>query len=176
MSSVTMNCASGGACREGTQKRRKRLRGFTVLELMMSTIVGVIVTAAAVPVVTSTMRMMRLNSATNSLTAAISATRYQAIMNSQIYTLALTAPANTYVVSNLGAGTASRAVPIPSQNVAINGGNGATYTFTFCPNGMVYGAGGACPGPASPALTLSYQSKQVNITVSGVGNVTTTHN
>jgi prepilin-type N-terminal cleavage/methylation domain-containing protein len=176
MSLVTMNCAPGRACREGTKKRPKRLRGFTVLELMVSMAVGVIVTAAAVPLITRAMTMIRLNSVSSSLTAAISATRYQAIMNSQIYTLVLTTPANTYVVTNLGSGKAFRAVPIPSQGVTINGGVNATYTFTFCPNGMVYGAGGACPGPATPALTLLNQSKQVNISVSGVGNVTTTHN
>jgi type II secretory pathway pseudopilin PulG len=171
----------GDAARKGASSRPKGRRnhfaGFTVLELMIAMVVGVIVTAAAVPTVINAMTMINLNSAANDLGAVISGTRYRAIMNSQKYTLALTTPANTYVVTNVSANTAARAVPIPYANVSINGGLNATYTFTFCPNGTVYGAGAACPGTNNPpVLTGTYKGKQFTLTVTGAGNVTKTHN
>ena len=111
----------------------------------------------------------------NGVSAAAGKTRYRAIMNSQIYTLAVSTPANTYVVTNLPTGVADLVVPLPSTLIAINGGGNATYTFTFCPNGTVYGAGGVCPGAnVPPALAFTFKGRQVNINVSSAGNVTTT--
>ena len=104
-------------------------------------------------------------------------------MKNQIYTLVITAPGNTYVVTNVSTSTAGAATPLANgQTVKINGGTGATYTYTFCPNGTVYGAtSGLCPGSsasfsatATPGLQITYGSRQVNIAVSTVGNVTTT--
>lgn len=136
--------------------------------------IGTILTLISIPIFSSAMTTMRLNSMANNVTAAVGKTRYRSLMNSQIYTLTLNTPANTYVVTNVATGVVDPAVPLPSTAVAINGGGKATYTFTFCPNGTVYGAGGVCPGAnATPALTLTYLSRQTNITVSSVGNVTT---
>lgn len=137
--------------------------------------IGLILSLIAVPIFNSAMTSMRLNSTANAVSAAVGKTRYRAIMNSQIYTLALSTPANSYTVTNLRTGVADNAVPLPSNVVAINGGGNGTFTFTFCPNGTVYGAGGACPGAnVTPALTFTYKSRQVNTTVSSAGNVTTT--
>lgn len=152
---------------------RSSSAGVTLIELLAVMAIGTVLSLLAVPVFNSAMTSMRLNAVANNITAAMGKTRYRAIMNSQPYSLTLSTPANTYVVTNLQTNVADNAVPLPSTLVAINGGGNATFTFTFCPNGTVYGAGGACPGAnLTPALSLTYQSRQTNISVSSVGNVT----
>ena len=152
---------------------KRRPAGLTLVELLVVMAIGMILALMAVPVFNSAMTTMRMNSVSNNISAAIGKTRYRAIMNSQIYTLTLTTPANTYVVTNVPTGVADKPVPLPTRLVAINGGGNATYTFTFCPNGTVYGAGGVCPAAnLTPALTLTYQSRQTNMSVTSVGNVT----
>ena len=156
------------------RRRNRHIAGLTLVELLVVMAIGTILTLLAMPVFNSAMTSMRINSVANNLSTAIGKTRYRAIMNSQIYTLTLTTPANTYVVTNLQTGVADKAVPLPTRLVAINGGGNATFTFTFCPNGTAYGAGGACPGVnVTPALTLTYQSRLTSMTISSVGNVTT---
>lgn len=153
-------------------------RGFTIVELLIVVLVGTILTAISVPVIRSAMTDAKISSTVSAISGALSQTRYAAIMNSNVYTLVVTAPANTYTVTNVTTGVANTAVPLPSTVVAINGGAGATYTFTMCPNGTVSGAGGVCPpttNPVPPALSATYNGRQVNINVSTVGNVTTTN-
>lgn len=158
-----------------TPGSKSRYAGLSLVELLVVMAIGTILSLIAIPIFNSAMTSMRLNSVAGNLTAAIGKARYRAIMNSQNYTLSLNTPANTYVVTNVQTGVADNAVPLPSKLVAINGGGNATYTFTFCPNGTVYGSGGACPGAnVTPALALTYQGRQTNISVSSVGNVTTT--
>lgn len=148
--------------------------GFTILELLVVLAIGIVLTAATVPVLGSAMSRMRLNSAVASISTAISKTRYLSIRNSDIYTLAITVPQNTYVVTDVSANVVDRVEPLPNL-VAINGGAAAVYTYTFCPNGTVYGAGGTCVNNANlpPALSATYQNRQTDISVSTVGNVTT---
>lgn len=151
------------------RKAGKGERGFTIPELLVALVVGVVLTAVAMPLYSSAMSTMRMNATVQAITGAASRTRYQAVMTSQTYTLAITAPANTYVVTNTNTGVAAAAVPLPNPIIAINSGAAGTYTFTFSPNGTVTGAGGG----AIPALALTYQGRETDITVSGVGNVTT---
>jgi len=154
--------------------RQHRATGFTVLELLIVIAVGITLTAVAIPIMNTAMNNMHMTSMVDAISTAVSKTRYQSIMTSQPYTLAITAPANTYVVTNVST-TASVSIPLPNNSIAINNGAGATYTFTFCPNGTVWGAGGVCPGVNQPpALSVSSQGRQINVSVSNVGNVTTT--
>lgn len=154
---------------------KKGSPGFSVIELLMVLLAGSIVAAMAVPVYQTAKSGMQVTSTANAIAGAISQTRYLALMNSQIYTLTITAPANTYVAKNISTGVSNSSVPLPNSLVQINGGASATYTFTLCPNGTVFGAGGACPGATTPpAISATYQGRQTNLTVSGVGNVTTT--
>lgn len=151
-------------------------QGFTIIELLIVLVVGAILTALAVPMLTTAMTNMRINSMAAAISGAVSKTRYRAIMASQIYVLDVHTPANTYIAINQNTGQTDRAVPLPSSAIAINGGTNATYEFTLCPNGMVYGAGGSCASAgntAPPALSVTYQGRQINISVSSVGNVTT---
>lgn len=149
--------------------------GFTIAELLIAMAVAAILAAMSVPIVNSTMSRMRMNSAVSAISSAITKARYQSIRNSDIYTLTITVPQNTYVVTDVTANVASAAVPLPNA-VAINGGSSAVFTYTLCPNGTVYGAGGTCTNNtnAPPALTVTYSQLQTNINVSTVGNVSTT--
>ncbi|HWG59562.1 MAG TPA: prepilin-type N-terminal cleavage/methylation domain-containing protein [Candidatus Acidoferrales bacterium] len=157
----------------GWRGRRSRSGGFTLPELVVVLLVGAVLTAIAVPVIGSAIASMRLGSTVSDISGAIAKVRYRAIMTSQPYSLVITAPANTYVVTNLNTNVADRLVPLSGRGVLLNGGVAAAYTFTLCPNGTVYGAGG-CPGVnPTPALSATYEGDQTNITVSTVGNVST---
>lgn len=149
--------------------------GLSLPELLIGMAIAAILTAMSVPVVNSTMARMRMNSAASAISTAISKARYLAIRNSDIYTLAINVPQNTYVVTDVTANVANSAVPLPNT-VAINGGTAAVITYTLCPNGTVYGAGGTCTNNLNspPALVVTYSQLQTNINVSTVGNVTTT--
>lgn len=164
-----------GTHRVASRRRTHRANGFTVLELLLVITVGAILTAVAIPIMGTALNNAHVTSMVDAISGAVAKTRYQSIMTSQPYTLVVTAPANTYVVKNITTGVSSVAIPLPSQTVKINTGTAATYTFTLCPNGTVYGAGGVCPGVAlPPALSISLQGRQVNMAVSSVGNVSTT--
>ena len=150
-------------------------KGFTIVELLVVMAIGIVIAAMSIPITQSALSSMRMNSAVSSISTTISKTRYRAIRNSDIYTLAISTPRNTYVVTDVSANVVDRVEPLPSI-VAINGGGAAVYTYTFCPNGMVYGAGGTCVNNANlpPALSATYKTRLTNINVSTVGNVTTT--
>jgi Tfp pilus assembly protein FimT len=162
-------------------RRTSRQCGFTVPELLITCLVGTVLTAVSIPMFYNALNSMRLSNMVSNLSGTISGTRYQAIMKNQVYTLVITVPANTYVVTNVTTSTAGAATPLANgQTIKLNGGTAATYTYYLCPNGTVYGASGGCPGQtgfasvAPTTLSVSYGSRQVNIAVSTVGNVTTT--
>jgi len=149
-------------------------RGVSTPELLIAMIIGSILTAAAIPAYNAGMTGMRLNATAGAISGAVSGARYRAIMNSQIYTITFTAPGNTYVVKNIATNTSAAPVPLPTPLVAVNGGTAATYVYTLCPNGTVFGAGGTCPNANStPALVLTYKGREIDLSVSGAGNVTT---
>lgn len=153
---------------------QRKSAGLTLLELLIVVAVGATITAIAIPVLGSALQRMHLSSMAASLSSAVLKTRYSAIKNSQVYTMTITTPANTYVVTNVSTGVASPNIGLPPE-VALNGGVANTYTYTFCPNGVVYGVGGVCPGLTLPGLMkATVQNAEVDISISSVGNVTTT--
>jgi prepilin-type N-terminal cleavage/methylation domain-containing protein len=157
---------------------QQRSRGFTMLETAMVILILGVLVAITLPFYNGSRSDSQMNSTVGSISAVLTQTRYAAIMNSQVYTVVFTAPANTYVVTNVATSTSQSAVPLPYTTVLINTGTAATYTFTFCPNGIAYGAvSGLCP-PSTvvtpPVLTLSNLTRKVQLNVSSVGNVTPT--
>jgi hypothetical protein len=138
---------------------------------MVTLAIGLVLTAISIPVFSTAMAGMRINSAVSGFSGALSTARYHAIRDDVSYTLVLTVPANTYVLTS-SAGPTTGPLPLPSY-VLINTGTAATYTYTLCPNGMVYGAGG-CPGAAPTTLSFTYQGREINVAISEVGNVTKT--
>ena len=167
----------GRACRYWAHfsVKQNNSLGFSLTELLVIVLAGATLAAIAIPVMNGAMISMRLHSTVSAMSAAVSSTRYRAIKDSQAYTLTLTTPNNSYVVINMVTGNADSAVPLPNPATAFNAGANATYTFTLCPNGTVYGAGGACPGNSTPpALAATYQGREIDINVSSTGNVTTT--
>lgn len=156
-----------------------KAKGTTVLEVVMVLLIAAVLTAITLPFYNGSRFDSQMNGTVGAISAVVTQTRYAAIMNSQIYTLVITAPANTYVVTNVSTSTAQSAVPLPYTAVLIDAGASATYTYTFCPNGMAYGAvSGLCPPStivAPPVLTLSNTTRKVQLNVSNVGNVTPTN-
>lgn len=157
---------------------QQRSRGFSMLETMMVVLILSVLVAMTLPFYNGSRSDSQMNGTVGAVSAVLTQTRYAAIMNSQIYTVVFTAPANTYVVTNLTTNKAQSAVPLPYTSVLINTGTAATYTFTFCPNGMAYGAvSGVCPPTTivnAPVLTLSNLTRKIQLNVSSVGNVTPT--
>jgi Tfp pilus assembly protein PilV len=153
--------------------------GVSVIEVVTVLVIAMIMTAIAVPVITNAMNNMRMTSMQNAITSTISKTRFLAIMNSQEYTLVITASNNTYKVTNVNLGTTGNTEPLPSTLVTLSGGTGGIFTYTFCPNGMVYGNSATCQiasdsvnNPA-PDITISYLGRQIYINVSNAGTITT---
>jgi Tfp pilus assembly protein PilE len=149
-----------------------------MLETMMVVLILAVLTAITLPFYNGSRSDSQMNSTVGAISAVITQTRYAAIMNGQSYTVAFTAPANTYAITNVTTSTAQSAIPLPSATVLINSGTAATYTFTLCPNGMAYGAGAVCGNvgnAAPPVLTLSNLTRKIQINVSSVGNVTPTN-
>jgi prepilin-type N-terminal cleavage/methylation domain-containing protein len=149
--------------------------GFTLLEMVIVVAIGVVLTAVAIPVISSTWTNMRINGTVSQFSGAIVTTRYKAIRDSQPYTLVLTTPANTYVVTNTGAAPprVDPAIQLPAF-VNVTGSSGSPVTYTLCPNGIIYGAGGCPNANKPPSLIFKYQGRQINVAVSSVGNVSTT--
>jgi prepilin-type N-terminal cleavage/methylation domain-containing protein len=157
-------------------RRHRRARGFTLLEAIVAVVIGSVLTAMAIPVWVQQMAQMRLSSAVSTLSSAMTRTRYRAIMTSQPYTVTITSPADTYTITNQGTSVADNPVAFTPSAVAINGGGGGTYSYLFCPNGTVWNSGTTCPGSGTPAtITAAFEGRQINLTISGVGNVTTTN-
>ena len=147
------------------------------MEVMIVMLILAVLTAITLPFYNGSRADSQMNATVSAISSIVTQTRYAAIMNSQIYTLALTAPANTFVVTNISTATAQTAVPLPyTSSVQVNTGTAATYTYTFCPNGITYGAGGICVGNTNtpPVLTLSNLTRKVQLNISSVGNVTPT--
>lgn len=135
----------------------------------MGLLVGSILTAMAVPHVTSIQNQYRLQDAVSSATWAIQSTRYQALMAGYPYQVVLTAATETYQIQNLPPGATTyanvgTAIPISGSNVSLN----QDTTLQFQPNGAISATKGALN------FTLSYNGNTKSITVSNYGNISVT--
>jgi len=145
--------------------------GFTLVEMMVVVAIGIVVTAIAVPTVSSVMNTYRLRAAVSSVTGAIQSTRYQAISSGYAFQVVLSKANSTIQVQSDPGGTntfanVGSAIPLASSSIPVV--LGANTTLQFRPSGLVQATAG------STTLTLTYRGKTETITVSNYGNVKVT--
>lgn len=142
-------------------------RGFTLLELVVTVLIGVTLTATAIPIVRSSVATYKLRSATNSITGVIQSTRYRAIYSGFPYRVTFSKSSSTYQVSKKG--------PSDTSFVNVNGvvpfGDTATtieqdMEFEFSPGGSVKKNAG------SMSFKVEYSGQQMQVNVTTYGNIT----
>lgn len=157
---------------------RRHVRGFTMVEMVVTVLIILIGAAISLPVINSAMGAYRLRSAVSSVTGLIQSARYQAISSGYAYQVVFSKTASTFQVQSnptWPTGTfsnycvpAATACPVPLSNSSIPVVLGADTTLQFRPNGMVTATTG------STTLTLTYGPKTQNIAVSTYGNIKVT--
>ena len=145
---------------------RRRIAGFSLIELIMALLVGSILTAVAIPQAMTMVYNYRLQSAVASCTWAIQSTRYQALEQGYPYQVVFTASTRKYQIQNQPTGTATfanvgTAVPISGVTITMS----QDTTLQFKPNGSVNATTGAL------TFQLTYQGMTKTITVSTYGNI-----
>lgn len=137
-----------------------------MVELLVVVMIGIILTAIAIPQVKSGMSRYRLQGAIASSTWAIQSVRYQALMAGYPYQVVFTASNNKYQIQNLPPGAASyanvgAAVPLSGSPVVLS----ANTTLQFRPNGFVTATVGALN------YTITYQGVCQRVTVTNYANI-----
>ena len=158
--------------------RRRHVRGFSMIEMVITVLIILIGTVIALPLINNVMGAYRLRSAVSSVTGLIQSARYQAISSGYAYQVVLSQTASTFQVQSnptWPTGTfsnycvpAAASCPVPLSNSGIPVVLGADTTLQFRPNGMVTATVGTIP------LTLTYGGKTENIAVSTYGNIKVT--
>lgn len=146
-------------------------RGFTLLELLFTVLIGVLLTVISLPLVQNVMANFKLRSAVASVTGAIQSTRFQAISSGYAYQVVLDKTASTIQVQsdpNRTGTFANTGSAIPLSGSSIPVVLGTTTTLQFRPSGIVAATAG------STTLTLTYGGKTETITVSSYGNIKVT--
>ena len=160
-----------GTVVEKTALMRVCSSGFTLLELTVVVMIGMVVTTISVPMTKNALKTYRLKTAASSISGAIQSARYQAIMRGYHYNITFNPTSQSYQVaskvppatsfSNVGSAVLWSA----TGDVTMSG---ATTTLEFFPGGTVTATSG------STSLSVSNGTATKTITVSGVGNVTVT--
>jgi prepilin-type N-terminal cleavage/methylation domain-containing protein len=150
--------------------------GFSMIELIMVLVVGVTLTACAIPLISSVVHYYRLRAAVSSATWAIQSVRFQSLEEGYPFQVTFTAGTGsaspTYQIASEAPGATTftnvgSSVPLSGSAVTLN----QTETFQFKGNGTV------ATSPASNApyqFTISYSGTTETITVSNYGNVDVT--
>jgi type II secretory pathway pseudopilin PulG len=148
----------------------RKNRGFTIAEITVAVMIGLILTAMTAPTIVSSMNWYRLQGAIDSATWAIQSTRFQALMAGYPYQVVFTKANNQYQIQNLPAGAAAyanvgAAVPLSGSNISLN----QDETLRFSPNGSVLAIPATAPN--TPNFTITFNGTTKSITVSTYGNV-----
>jgi Tfp pilus assembly protein FimT len=148
---------------------QRQIRGYSMVELVFVVLIGLILSAMAVPQIQSTLMWYRLQGAVASATWAVQSTRYQALMAGYPYQVVFTKSNYNYQIQNLPTGAASyanvgAAVPLSGSTISLN----QDTTLRFSPNGSVSAPTGAL------TFAITYQGATKTITVSTYGNVKVT--
>lgn len=149
--------------------RQSSARGFSMIEVCIALTISLVMMGVSIPVVRQSTARYRLDGAVSSVTGAIRATRYLALMKGYRYRLAISPTARSYQLLNDPERDGSfanngTAVPITSNAVTIS----AATTLEFRPNGQVVATTGAMN------LDITYNNVTKTIAVSTYGNVTVT--
>jgi prepilin-type N-terminal cleavage/methylation domain-containing protein len=149
-------------------RTQPQIRGYTLPELIFALLVGVVLTAMAVPQISSTMNSYRLQGAVANATWAIQSTRYQALVAGIQYQVVFNATANTYQIQSSADGGvtftnagSNGAVPLSGSPVVLN----QNTTLRFKPNGYVSAPVGALN------FSISYQGLSEQVCVSNYANL-----
>ncbi len=139
--------------------------GFSLIELMIAIVVGLIITAAAIPQIKEGVYQYRLRGAVASATWAIQSTRFQALMEGYPYQVVFSHTNNTYQIQDLPSGTTyanvGSTVPLSGSAISLD----QDMTIQFKPNGSVTTTVG------TPPLSISYQGSTKQMTITSYGNV-----
>jgi len=142
--------------------------GFTLIELIMIMVIGLILTLVSVPLITNVYQTFRVNAAISAVTGAIQTTRYQAISNGYPFRVVFSKANSNYQVQsdpNLAGTFANVGSPVPLSNAAVLGQD----TTILChPGGLITATVG------STTLTLISHGKTESIAVSTYGNIKVT--
>ena len=148
-------------------RKQSRAAGFTMMEAALTVAIVGILLAFGIPSMFSTVKIFRLNAASDSITWSIQTTRYQAIMHGYPFQLTLNAANNTYQVASQPTGSGAfinvgTAVPISGSPVVV----GAGTVLQFKGNGSVAATAGN-----SQVITVSYVGRTKTITVTNYGSI-----
>jgi prepilin-type N-terminal cleavage/methylation domain-containing protein len=163
-----MSCSSSFFSIKTPENARVRTSGFTLIELLMVMVIGLIITAIAIPLTQNLRSQYQLNGAVSSIVGAIQATRYQAISNGYPFEIILTKATSTYQVQNdptrTGAwGNPGVVTPISGNGTPVTLDNDVTLQFS--PGGRVTASVG------TTTMNLTYLGNTKRIVVSSFGNV-----
>jgi Tfp pilus assembly protein FimT len=143
---------------------RRNERGFTLVEVIFACLIGVILTAMAIPQIRSSLNAYRLNSAVAMAKWGIQSTRFQALSKGYPFQVVFTAASNSYQVQSAPNGTTysnvGTVIPLAAWPMTFS----ADTTVNFKANGFV----SSSPGNN---FTVKYQGVTASITVSNYGNV-----
>jgi prepilin-type N-terminal cleavage/methylation domain-containing protein len=142
-------------------------RGFTMIEVVMVMLVGLVLTAVALPQVKTGINNYRLNSAVAMAKWAIQSTRFQALEKGYIYQVVFTATTNGYK-TQFSTDNGATYTDVPGSNTPLAAWPmtfSADTTINFRPNGFVTATVG------TNSFTITYQGTTATITVSNYGNV-----
>ena len=160
--------------------RSQSVRGFSLLELMFVVLIGLIMTAMAVPLLNNGMTAFRIRGAATAVAGTVQSTRYLAIFNGYPFRLVIDSAAKTYQVQSdqarAGVFTnycvpAAASCPVPLMGSGSSVALGADTTFTFSPGGTVQST--TASGGVT-TMVLTYSGKTETITVSSYGNIKVT--
>jgi Tfp pilus assembly protein FimT len=147
-----------------------------MIELIMVLLVGSIITVAAIPMVSSTIKQYRLRSAVASATWAIQSTRFQALMEGYPFQVTIQGTSTglnpTYQIASKPSGASSysnvgSSVPLSGSGVKLT----TATVVQFQPNGSVAVTQG---GTSVTSMQITYSGYSDTITVSNYGNVSVT--
>jgi Tfp pilus assembly protein FimT len=146
--------------------------GFTLIEALLVIAISIVLAGIAIPVFINAMNNYRLTAAVSAATGAIESTRFQAIMRGYPYQIVFTSSSKSYQIYNeVPPATTFSAVgaAIPLESAGPITMTGTSFTYTFAANGIVTSSA----NPAGTAFQLKNSFQSRTITVSGVGNVST---